>query len=967
VPAGELVGRAADIEVLELALGRLRRGYGSALVVLGEPGIGKTRFLSEIRSRAGLGEVVLSGSASEYEAAIPYGVFVAALDDYLQTVDPELLDSLDDDVHLALAEMLPSYPVSRTPTTPRPLDPRYQAHRAMRALLQRLATSKPHIIVLDDLHWADAATIGTVGALLRRPPSGPVLALLATRTRQAPTLMLSAVDDAVRSGTADRLDLVPLTEDESRQLLTPDFSDEQATALHAASRGNPFYIEQLARITTTTQPGAIDIAVSGGSADDLPPLVAAALTGEIDTLTPEARHFLQGAAVTGDPFEAELATTTAGLVDAAVADALDELLERDLIRHTDVPRRFRFRHPLLRRAVYETTPGGWRLAAHERCAAALAARGASALVLAGHFEHAGRHGDQHAVDILTQAGTDLAARAPIDAARYLSAALRLAPPDQTVKLGTQLARAYASGGRFADAHRVCTDTLTDVARDDVDAYLQLAGLGADMENMLGRHTEAHARLTTALARLPASPTPHGINLLTQLSVDSFYTFDLRAMGSWARRAWGAATVLSDNLKVVQTASLCATAAALDGQSDEARAIRAEVREVADSLTDDDVAREPNYFSVLAVAEYYLDLYQSASAHAERGLAVARSVGRGELIPVLYWTGVIRAAQGQLVRALSVLDTAVEIARIAEHDTGVAWNLSARSLAASAVGDLSGALAAAQEAVALTRANSSNLPAVMATLANASVLFDAGIPDQALAQIEACRGGQGPSSLPARWQPNAYELTTRCNIELTRPDEAARCAALAGQAAEHLDLPTASAAADRATAVVALALDDPDTAYEHAQRALDALGPLGAALEAERTRLLVGQALAAIGRTAEAIEQLNTAASRSDAASAHLLRHQAEREMRKLGRRRHRRSAPAPHDGTAFATLTGREREIADLVADGKTYPQIAAELYISIKTVETHLRNVFHKLHVRSRLELARLADAEDVSSSAEV
>lgn len=965
MPAGELVGRATDIEALELALGRLRRGYGSTLVVLGEPGIGKTRFLAEIRSRAGLGEVVLSGGASEYEAAIPYGVFVDALDDYLQTIDPELLDGLDDDIHLALAEMLPSYPVVRASSTPRPPDPRYQAHRAMRALLQRLATSKPHIVVLDDLHWADAATIATVGALLRRPLSGPLLAVFAARTRQAPPLMLSDVDQAVHRGDADRLDLVRLTEDESRQLLAPDFSDEQASALHIASGGNPFYLEQLARITTPSQ-GTIDIDVSGRSGDDLPPLVAAALTGEIATLSSQARQFLQGAAVTGDPFEAELATNTAGLEDAAVGDALDELLERDLIRHTDVPRRFRFRHPLLRRAVYETTPGGWRLAAHERCAEALAVRGASALVLAGHFEHAGRHGDQHAVDILAKAGEDLATRAPIDAARYLTAALRLAPPDQTVKLGTRLARAYASGGRFADAHQVCTDTLTNVAPDDVDAYLQLASLGADMENMLGRHTEAHARLTAALARLPASPTPHGINLLTQLSVDSFYTFDLRAMGSWARRAWDAAAVLSDNLKVIQTASLCATAAVLDGRSDEARTIRAEVCKLADSLTDDDVAKEPNYFSVLAVAEYYLDLYQSASAHAERGLAVARSVGRGELIPVLYWTGVIRAAHGQLDRALSVLDTAVEIARIAEHDTGVAWNLSARSLAASAAGDLNGALAAAQEAVELTRANSANLPAVMAALANAAVLFDAGIPDQALEQIEGCRGGQGPSSLPLRWQPNAYELTTRCNIELNRHDQAARCAADARRAADHLDTPTTSAAADRAAAVVALALDDLDTAYEHARRALDTLEPTCAALETERTRLLLGQALAALGRKAEAIEQLGAVATWSDTASARLLRDQTEREMRRLGHRRHRRSAPARHDGTAFATLTGREREIAVLVAHGKTNPQIAAELYISIKTVETHIRNVFHKLHVRSRLELARLTDTEQTSSRAE-
>jgi hypothetical protein len=106
---------------------------------------------------------------------------------------------------------------------------------------------------------------------------------------------------------------------------------------------------------------------------DGPPAGAAALPEELALLSTPARRILDGAAVAGDPFDPELAAAAAGAADAAAIDALDELLRLDLVRETDVPRRFRFRHPLIRRTVYESMPGGWRLGSHE-CAEALAFR-----------------------------------------------------------------------------------------------------------------------------------------------------------------------------------------------------------------------------------------------------------------------------------------------------------------------------------------------------------------------------------------------------------------------------------------------------------------------------------------------------------------------------------------------------------------------------------------------------------------
>jgi len=956
-PEGRLVGREAELGFLDRALGRLRRGYGSALAVFGEPGIGKTRFLSEAHQRAQLDEAVVAGSASEYEAAQSYGAFAAALDDYIRSVDRQVLAGLDDELNGVLAEILPSYPLTPSDVPKPAVDGQHRAHRAMRILLETLSVSKPHIVVLDDLHWADTATLAMVGALLRRPPTGPVLFLLAVRTRQAPPVLVSAVDQAVQSGFADLIELEPLTAPEARQLLGPGVSDTQAQSLYATSGGNPFYLEQLARMPLPgTRSPTDDLTRSAGG--DLPPIVAAALTEELSSLGAAARRYLQGAAVAGDPFDTDLAAHAAAIAGQATGDALDELLERDMIRHADIPRRFRFRHPLLRRAVYETTPGGWRLTAHERCADALIARGASPRVLARHLEQAAVHGDQRAVAILTDAGRSVLAVSPIDAAHLLAAALRLTPttpdPSQAVTLGATVAGAYASGGRFSDAHRTGLDALELVPDDQPEMYVQLATLCAAMEQLLGRNADAHARLTAALTRLPANPTPASADLFHNLALDSYYQFDIANMHSWACQARDAAVASGDEVQAIRNMSIAALAEALDGRIDVARRTRAQAARLAAAISADRFAEHPEHLTHLGIAEIHLDEYRAASAHIEGSLDIARSAGRGQFVPMLYWGGVARYAQGALAGALDLLDTAVEIARVAEHGPGIAWNLSARALVTNAMGDRAGALATAQEALERTRELSSALPAVPARLSYAAVLTDVGHYDQALAELRRPIGTVSPRPLPLRLQPDWYELIAHCLAGLAQLAEAANAATQAHDAAAELGLPTARAAAHRATAAVALADGDPSRAQTHARAAIEAFDEAGVELQADRTRILLGRALAACGQRDQAIEHLTAAAGRLEARLAIGWRSNAERTLRQLGHRRHRRSEPARRDGTELATLTGREREVVTLAAGGMTNPQIAAELFLSTKTVETHLRNAFHKLHVTSRLELAR-------------
>ena len=215
----------------------------------------------------------------------------------------------------------------------------------------------------------------------------------------------------------------------------------------------------------------------------------------------------------GDPFEPELAATAAGTSETAAIDAVDELLRLDLIRETDVPRRFRFRHPLVRRAVYEATPGGWRLGAHERCAEALAARGATAADRAHHVERSAREGDVAAIAVLREAAEEATRLAPASAARWLGDALRLlpqtAPAEERIELLVARANALTATGRYTESHSDLLEALEIVPADAHALRARLARNCAGVESLLGRQEEAGLLLVESPRRTTRSRLARG--------------------------------------------------------------------------------------------------------------------------------------------------------------------------------------------------------------------------------------------------------------------------------------------------------------------------------------------------------------------------------------------------------------------------------------------------------------------------
>jgi ATP/maltotriose-dependent transcriptional regulator MalT len=969
--AEHLVGRAEELLAIEHALAQLNQGESAALEVRGEPGIGKTRLLAELAARAdALGRLVLSGSASELERDLPFWVFVDALDEYVQGLEPHRLDALDDDVLTELATVFPS--LSRLAGARGTVFPheRYRTAHAVRELLERLTASKPLVLVLDDVHWADSASVELLGALLRRPPEAAVLIALADRPLQMPERLSSALERAHRVGILVRVELGALTRAEARDFLGGAVDEAASSDLYAESGGNPFYLEQLARTLDRAPEDEAATAEPSLEGLEVPPAVASALAEELALLSDDAHLVLEGAAVAGDPFEPELAAAAASTPEASALEALDELLRLDLIRQTDVPRRFRFRHPLVRRAVYDSTLGGWRLSAHERCASALAVLGAPAADRAHHVQRSARQGDSAAVVILREAGEAATQRAPASAAIWFGDALRLlpeaAPPEARVELLLARARVLAASGQFAEGHAALLESIGLVPPEAVALRVRLTTACAGIEHLLGRHEDAHARLVRAMEGLHDPASPEAAALMIELAMDGFFLMEYERMRMWAERALRTAQPLGDRPLTAAAAALLAFASAASGATADAETFRAEAAALVDALADEELALRLDAAANLAGAELYLDRYEDAGTHAERAMAVGLATGQSEFIPLPYSIlGQVKLLRGQLAEASEMLDNAVEGARLSGNVQALAGNLAQRSFTAVAAGDVDIALDTAKEDVELTQGLDQSLVCA-AGVALATALLETGDPARAVDALVQSSGGEELVLIPGVWRVRSLELLTRCWLALGRREEAERAAAQVEAAAADLKLRVAHSMADRAVAAVALEAGDADIAADRALASAGLADQVGMPVEAALSRTLAGRALAQAGQPERAVAELQHAAAELHACGALRYRAAAERELRRLGQHIHRRTQPGKADGSGLESLTSRELEVARLVVDRKTNPEIAEALFLSPKTVETHLRNIFRKLDVSSRVEVARAVEHADRAESAD-
>ena len=962
--ATPLVGRDHETQVLVQLLDQARAGSCRFAFLSGEPGIGKTCLLLALRSEAKqLGCLTLHGSAAEFERELPFGLIVAALDEYLESLDPRVFSRLAAEDVAELAGVFPALrSLARGLGEPSTAAERFRAHRAVRKLMEGLAVRQPLVLLLDDLHWADAATLELIAYLFRHPPHAAVMLAVTFRTGQLDDGLTAVIERALgEAELSSHLELGPLGPVEAQALINATDPAEYER-LYAASGGNPFYMIQLARLATANGSGLDAL----GKSSDVPVAVSAAISGELRALSPPARGLAQGASVVGDPFELDLTLAATGVNETVALAALDELIASDLVRSTQVPRRFHFRHPLVRRAVYESSPPGARIASHRRTAQALFERGAPAALRAHHVEHSARHGDTAAVQVLRDAGEAAAQRAPVSAARYFGAALGLLPAGsprrERVEMLMALARAQAATGRFEDSRAALLECIDLTAEDDADRHLNLIGACASVEQLLGHHEEARTRLITAISGLTDTSSGAAVELILNLAVGDFYRMDYLGMGEWGERALTAARPLCEPRLAAASNAILAVANAFSGAIPQAEARCTKAAAILTAVSDRDLAPRLDALAYIATAELYLHRYADAGAHAKRGLAIARATGQGDISPVLIPVlSHVLHVSGRIAESAELLDGAVDAARLSGNVQALGWNLLSRAFTAVAAGDLELAIRAASESVKITRDLDDGLVSTYAGVALATALHESGEPGRAIDVLVTAAGGDELPLITCGWRTTYFELLTRCWLELGQPAAAERTARQASDSAANVGLPLATALASRAVAAVTLELGDPATAARQALAAADAATDVGAHVEAARARVLAGQALARAGKRDEAVAELGRAIRQLDSYGAVRYRQAAEHDLRKLGQSIHRRTLPGDVHARGIQSLTQREKEIAWLVVDRRTNPQIAHELFLSIKTIETHMRNVFRKLDVSSRVDVARVVErAED-------
>jgi DNA-binding CsgD family transcriptional regulator len=916
-----LLEREAELDLISEAVAAARQRRGSVVLLSGPAGIGKTAVLATVDHE---GVRRLRARAGELERDLALGVarqlFEPALD---AATDRSALLEGTGPAEGALGGRRGAPDVEQSAIL-------HGLHR----LVANLAAEQPLVLEVDDVQWADGASLRFLAFHARRLSTLPVLLLLARRSGEPATdpAALRTIAELPETQERTLTALSVAAASEVVRQLVPVADEPFCAACHAASGGNPFVLRELVRslVAGDVAPNAEGAARVGEVG---PPTVARWVLSRLERLPAAATELARAVAVLGDDAELGRAARLIGRPAQEAELALDELVAGELLAPS---RPLDFVHPVVRAAVRDAMPPGSRSRAHRNAAHLLREEGAEPGRVATHLLAAEPGGEPWVVDALLEAArVALAQGAPELAAGHAQRALAEPPTaDARPRVLRALGNAERRLGRpDADRRFVAAINATEDPRERAETVLDMLITGAPITDMVSYTRQALEDVA------PVDPSLALIlraRLLLHLeAVGEPMDVDLRL----AEEELAAADEESLGTRLI--AGMLASVASLHGRP-RSVVLPLALRAVEDdaAYADDLAAGYPHTYPLSALAV----LDEPALAQRRLALAVADAERRGSLVGTgIAWMMLAHAHRrtGDLVAAERTARAALEAA----GHTSEAWLVAAATTALVAALTERGELAAAQQALddrgLADTAATSFFGAGVAT-ARAGLRLAAGRPAEAHAdalaagRFAASTGDR--SSVRVPWRP----LAALALIALGRRDEASTLAREELELATAADIPSATGVAQR---LLALTMDT-EPMVTGLERAVATLEATPARLELARALTDLGAALRRAGRRADARAPLSQALELAHRCGAAPLADLAHTELLAAGARPRRRFR------TGVEALTPSERRVADLAADGLTNSEIAARLFITVKTTEHHLAAIYRKLDVTSRREL---------------
>ena len=900
-----LLGRTEERLALDHLLGQAREGYSGVLAVVGEPGIGKSALLDYAAQAAG-GMRVLRARGIESEAEVPF----AGLAELLRPV-LGVMEQIPAPQAQALAGAL-----ALGPSTARD---RFAIGAATLSLLSACAEEAPLTVLIDDAHLLDGSSAGALLFAARRLIADPIAVVLAVRDGE-PSLLDGADLRVLRVGGLSQSAGVEL-------LASAHVSPEAAEQLHRATGGNPLALLELApdAAAVASQPyGPIPISTS----------IADAFLRRFGQL-PETTRRLLVLAAASDGGDCALLARAGGPLGLEIGE-LAAAEEAGLVNIDGA--RVEFRHPLARSAVYAQASAAERRDVHAALASALPDRDLDRR--AWHLAAAAIGPDDAAASALEQAGAralDRSAYSVAAAAFERGAGLQPAESERAELLfraadAASLAGEWQRTLALIESARLHAGDPVLIAR--IDQVWSLVALRQ------GPIIEGCRLLVDAAERVAQTDPELAVVMLAQSVLGGFYAGATSAMVSAAERAAALAERAGSRRALLLAAVAAGQALVADGQGEAgAAAVR---RAIALFEGFDELFDEPLLVVSATVGALYLREAQIGRDLIERAFeSTRRQAAVGTLPQLLHLVARDQATTDQWKAAEGSYDEAIRLARetgqqveLAAALAGVAW-LEARE----------GREAACRVHVAEALALSEQLGVALFSIWGVQALGDLelglGRPMASVVHHEAHVAALRTHEIADVDMSPAPELV-EAYLRLDRRGDAEAIAAGYEIAADAKGQPWARARALRCRGL--LAGDDPFEPYFEEALALHALTP--DVFELARTRFVYGARLRRHRERIRAREQLRAALEVFERLGSKPWADQATVELEATGETARRR------DASTLDELTPQERQIARLLAEGKTTREAAAAVFLSPKTVEYHLSHVYRKLGIRSRQEL---------------